>query len=63
MLRPFRFRGVGMLERLFGLRAEGVTAKSEIVTGVTVFFTMAYILFVNPQKLWTPTQLPPKAGA
>jgi AGZA family xanthine/uracil permease-like MFS transporter len=40
-----------MLERLFGLKAEGVTAKSEIVAGVTVFFTMAYILFVNPQIL------------
>jgi AGZA family xanthine/uracil permease-like MFS transporter len=40
-----------VLERLFGLRAEGVTAKSEIVAGVTVFFTMAYILFVNPQIL------------
>jgi AGZA family xanthine/uracil permease-like MFS transporter len=40
-----------MLERLFGLRAEGVTAKSEILAGVTVFFTMAYILFVNPQIL------------
>jgi AGZA family xanthine/uracil permease-like MFS transporter len=40
-----------MLEKLFGLRAEGVTAKSEIVAGVTVFFTMAYILFVNPQIL------------
>src|SRR5665213_1875783 len=42
---------VQILERLFGLRAEGVTAKSEIVAGVTVFFTMAYILFVNPQIL------------
>ena len=40
-----------MLERLFALRAEGVTAKSEILAGVTVFFTMAYILFVNPQIL------------
>ena len=42
---------VQILERLFGLRAEGVTAKSEILAGVTVFFTMAYILFVNPQIL------------
>jgi len=40
-----------MLEKLFGLRGEGVTAKSEILAGVTVFFTMAYILFVNPQIL------------
>jgi AGZA family xanthine/uracil permease-like MFS transporter len=40
-----------MLERLFGLKAEGVTARSEILAGTTVFFTMAYILFVNPQIL------------
>src|SRR3569833_1183347 len=40
-----------MLDRLFGLRAENVTVRSEIVSGVTVFFTMAYILFVNPQIL------------
>lgn len=40
-----------MLERLFGLRSQGVTARSEILAGVTVFFTMAYILFVNPQIL------------
>jgi len=40
-----------MLEKLFGLKAEGVTARSEILAGTTVFFTMAYILFVNPQIL------------
>ena len=40
-----------MLEKLFGLKTEGVTAKSEILAGTTVFFTMAYILFVNPQIL------------
>ena len=54
MLPAFSFvgrAGAPMLERLFGLRAEGVTAKSEILAGVTVFFTMAYILFVNPQIL------------
>jgi AGZA family xanthine/uracil permease-like MFS transporter len=40
-----------MLERLFKLKAHGVTPHSEIVAGTTVFFTMAYILFVNPQIL------------
>jgi AGZA family xanthine/uracil permease-like MFS transporter len=40
-----------MLERLFGLGARGTTAKTEIVAGTTVFFTMAYILFVNPKIL------------
>jgi AGZA family xanthine/uracil permease-like MFS transporter len=40
-----------MLDKLFGLKAEGVTARSEMLAGTTVFFTMAYILFVNPQIL------------
>lgn len=40
-----------MLDKLFGLKAEGVTVRSEILAGTTVFFTMAYILFVNPQIL------------
>jgi AGZA family xanthine/uracil permease-like MFS transporter len=40
-----------MLERLFALKAHGVTLRGEIVAGVTIFFTMAYILFVNPRIL------------
>jgi len=40
-----------MLEKLFALKAQGVTPRSEIVAGATVFFTMAYILFVNPRIL------------
>jgi xanthine/uracil/vitamin C permease (AzgA family) len=40
-----------MLEKLFALKAQGVTPRSEIVAGTTVFFTMAYILFVNPKIL------------
>jgi AGZA family xanthine/uracil permease-like MFS transporter len=40
-----------MLERLFALKAHGTTPKTEIISGVTIFFTMAYILFVNPQIL------------
>jgi len=40
-----------MIEKLFGLKAHGTTAGREIVAGVTIFFTMAYILFVNPQIL------------
>jgi AGZA family xanthine/uracil permease-like MFS transporter len=40
-----------MLDRLFALKAQGVTARGEIVAGTTIFFTMAYILFVNPRIL------------
>ncbi|HJR55264.1 MAG TPA: NCS2 family permease [Rhizomicrobium sp.] len=40
-----------MLEKLFALKANGTTARTEIVSGLTIFFTMAYILFVNPKIL------------
>ncbi|HWO99613.1 MAG TPA: NCS2 family permease [Methylococcus sp.] len=40
-----------MLERLFRLRAQGTTVRTEILAGVTTFLTMAYILFVNPEIL------------
>ena len=38
-----------MLERLFGLKAAGVTPRGEILAGTTAFFTMAYVLFINSQ--------------
>lgn len=40
-----------MIDRFFGLSAHGVSIRSEMVAGTTIFFTMAYILFVNPQIL------------
>ncbi|MBO4317745.1 MAG: NCS2 family permease, partial [Mailhella sp.] len=40
-----------MLESLFKLRENGVTAKSEMAAGLTTFMTMAYILAVNPAIL------------
>jgi AGZA family xanthine/uracil permease-like MFS transporter len=47
----FTTAGGCMFERLFDLKAQGVTARSEMVAGATVFFTMGYILFVNPRIL------------
>src|ERR1700678_914822 len=37
-----------MLERLFGLKAHGVTVRTEVFAGLTTFLTMAYIVVVNP---------------
>jgi len=37
-----------MLERLFRLRENKTTARTEVVAGLTTFMTMAYILAVNP---------------
>src|SRR3954463_9947879 len=40
-----------MLERLFKLRQNQTTVRTEIVAGITTFLTMAYIIFVNPDIL------------
>ncbi|PHY14051.1 guanine permease [Caulobacter sp. B11] len=40
-----------MLERIFGLKAQGTTIRTEVLAGVTTFMTMAYIVVVNPAIL------------
>ena len=40
-----------MLERIFKLRENGTTVRTEVVAGITTFMTMAYILAVNPSIL------------
>lgn len=37
-----------MLKKLFGFDPTKTTVKTEIIAGITTFFTMAYILAVNP---------------
>jgi AGZA family xanthine/uracil permease-like MFS transporter len=40
-----------MLERLFGLQANGTNVRTEVLAGLTTFMTMAYIVVVNPAIL------------
>lgn len=40
-----------MLEKLFKLKENNTTVKTEIMAGITTFMTMAYILAVNPAML------------
>jgi len=40
-----------MLERLFKLKENGTTVRTEVMAGLTTFMTMAYILAVNPSIL------------
>lgn len=40
-----------MLEKLFKLKENGTDVRTEILAGLTTFFAMSYILFVNPQML------------
>lgn len=39
------------MEKLFKLKAHNTKVSTEILAGLTTFFTMAYILFVNPAML------------
>ncbi|MFU0825990.1 MAG: NCS2 family permease [Lachnoclostridium sp.] len=39
------------MERFFKLKQNGTTVSTEIMAGITTFFAMAYIIFVNPQML------------
>ncbi len=40
-----------MLEKYFQLKEHGTNVRTEVLAGITTFFTMAYILFVNPTML------------
>lgn len=42
-----------MLERLFKLRDAGTTVRTEVGAGVVTFFTMSYIIFLQPAVLST----------
>lgn len=39
------------MEKFFKLKEQGTTVSTEIMAGVTTFFAMSYILFVNPTIL------------
>jgi AGZA family xanthine/uracil permease-like MFS transporter len=39
------------MDKFFGLQAKGTNIRTEILAGLTTFFTMAYIIFVNPSIL------------
>ena len=40
-----------MLEKLFKLKENNTTVKTEIIAGLTTFMTMAYIIALNPNLL------------
>lgn len=40
-----------MLDKLFQLKQKQTSVKTEVVAGITTFFTMVYIVFVNPSIL------------
>jgi len=39
------------MEKFFKLKQNGTTVSTEVVAGITTFFAMAYIIFVNPAML------------
>ncbi len=44
-------RVVAMLDKYFGLKAQGTDIRTEFIAGLTTFLTMVYIVFVNPAIL------------
>ena len=40
-----------MLDNFFKLKEHGTNVRTEIIAGITTFFAMAYIIFVNPSLL------------
>lgn len=39
------------MDKFFNIRQSGSTVRTEIVAGLTTFFAMAYIVFVNPNQI------------
>lgn len=42
---------INMLEKLFSIKQQGSSVKTECIAGLTTFVTMVYIVFVNPAML------------
>lgn len=47
---PF-YQGEKMIEKFFEIQKKGSTIKTEIISGITIFAAMSYILAVNPSIL------------
>ena len=39
------------MEKIFKLKENGTTVRTEIVAGLTTFMTMAYIIALNPNLI------------
>lgn len=50
-LAPSEEKATGVLSRLFKLKENNTSVRTEIVAGITTFMTMAYIIAVNPNLL------------
>ena len=48
---PEYLGGKRMLEKIFKLKENNTTARTEIIAGLTTFMTMAYIIALNPNLL------------
>lgn len=50
-MAPRILRSEKMLEKIFKLKENNTTARTEIIAGLTTFMTMAYIIALNPNLL------------
>ncbi|NLK39333.1 MAG: NCS2 family permease [Clostridiales bacterium] len=51
------------MEKLFKLKENGTKVSTELIAGLTTFFAMSYIIFVNPAMLSQDGALVPYGGA
>ena len=42
----------GLLERIFHLREQNTTVRTEVMAGITTFVTLAYILLWALSPMW-----------
>ena len=48
---PYDKRKGKTMEKIFKLKENGTTVRTEILAGLTTFMTMAYIIALNPNLL------------
>lgn len=47
----YKIQGGNIMEKLFKLKENNTNVRTEVIGGITTFFAMAYIIFVNPSYL------------
>lgn len=44
------------MDKIFHLKENGTTVRTEVIAGITTFMTMAYIIALNPLRVLKPAE-------
>ena len=44
------------MDKIFHLKENGTTVRTEVISGITTFMTMAYIIALNPLRVLKPAE-------